>query len=59
MRIVKWLLTILLGYGLFIGIAYVLVPVVTDGWGNATTLLVGLVLLAACGIGLLRVNPRR
>ena len=59
MRIVKWLVAILLGYGLFTGIAYVLVPVVTDGWGNTTTLLIGLALLVVCGASLLRLDPRR
>jgi hypothetical protein len=59
MRIAKWVLTILLAYGLFTGIAYVLVPVLTDGWGNTTTVLIGVLLLAACAVGLLRVDPRR
>ncbi len=59
MRAAKWLVAILLGYGLFTGIAYVLVPVVTDGWGNTTTLLIGLALLVVCGAGLLRLDPRR
>lgn len=59
MRLAKWLLTILLAYGLFTGVAYVLVPVVTDGRGNTTTLLIGVVLLVACGAGLLRIDPRR
>jgi hypothetical protein len=59
MRIAKWVLTILLAYGLFTGIAYVLVPVLTDGWGNTTTVLIGVLLLAGCAVGLLRVDPRR
>jgi hypothetical protein len=59
MRIAKWLLALLLGYGLFVGIAYILVPVITDGWGNPTTFLVGVVLLIACAAGLLRLDPRR
>ena len=59
MRITKWLLALLLGYGLFVGIAYILVPVLTDGWGNTATLLGGVVLLFACAAGLLRLDPRR
>lgn len=59
MKIAKWLLALVLGYGLFTGIAYVLVPVVTDGRGNTTTLLVGIGLLIACAVGLLRLDPRR
>ena len=59
MRVAKWVLTILLAYRLFTGIAYVLVPVLTDGWGNTTTVLIGMLLMAACGVGLLRVDPRR
>jgi hypothetical protein len=54
----RWLLTLVLGVGLFTGIAYVLTPLLTDGWGNTTSTVVGIVLIAACGAGLLKLNPR-
>lgn len=59
MTAVRWLVAGLLVWGLFTGIAYVLVPVVTDGWGNGVSLLAGLVLIGICAAGLLKLDPRR
>jgi hypothetical protein len=52
-----WLVTILLVWGLFTGIAYALVPLLV-GAGNALTTGIGALLIVACGWALLRVEPR-
>jgi hypothetical protein len=59
MRALQWIVAGLLVWGLFTGIAYVLVPVLTDGWGNALSFIAGLVLIGLCSAGLLRLDPRR
>jgi len=48
-----------LAWGLFTGIAFVLIPLVTDGWGNTISFLVGIGLIIASGAGLIRIGPRR
>lgn len=58
MAAVRWLMAGLLIWGLFTGIAYVLVPVLTDGWGNTASLVAGFGLIAICGGILLRFDPR-
>jgi hypothetical protein len=59
MRALRWLLTAVLIWGLFTGIAYALVPIMTDGWGNEMSFVAGLALIGLCGGGLLRLDPRR
>ena len=59
MQALRWVVAGLLMWGLFTGIAYVLVPVLTDGWGNDSTPLIGIALIAVCSVGLLKVDPRR
>jgi len=54
----RWIFTGLLAWGLFTGIAYVLTPLVTDGWGNSVSSAGGLVLTAVCAAGLLAFDPR-
>ena len=54
----KWLMAGLLTLGLFTGMAYVLTPLVTNGWGNEWTLLVGFALILICGAALNRLDPR-
>jgi hypothetical protein len=56
--LLRWLVAGLLAWGLFAGIAYMLVPVLADGWGNAVTLAIGFVLIGVCGGVLLRSDPR-
>ncbi len=46
-------------WGLFTGIAYALTPLLTDGWGNEVGTFAGLALIVACGLGLLRLDPRK
>jgi hypothetical protein len=58
MATVRWIVAGLLVWGLFTGIAYVLVPLMTDGWGNELSFAVGLVLIGVCGTLLLRFDPR-
>jgi len=53
----RWLLTALLIWGLFTGIAYLLVPLLV-GRGTMLTTGVGVLLIVLCGWGLLRVEPR-
>ena len=57
MRTLRWLATGLLVWGLFTGIAYVLVPLLTEGWGNDVSTLAGLALIGFCGAALLRLDP--
>jgi hypothetical protein len=52
-----WLVTALLVWGLFTGIAYALVPLLVDR-GSALTTGIGVLLVVACGWALLRVEPR-
>jgi hypothetical protein len=59
MRALRWLAAGLLLWGLFAGIAYVLVPLLTDGWGNQWSFVAGLVLIGLCSAGLLRLDPRQ
>lgn len=59
MTIVGWLVAGLLAWGLFTGIGFVLVPLLTDGWGNSLSFIVGLALISVCGALLLHVDPRR
>jgi len=59
MTALRWTAVVLLVWGLFTGIAYVLVPLLTDGWGNEWSAFAGLVLIALCGALLLRIDPRR
>lgn len=59
MTALKWLIAVLLAWGLFTGIAYALVPLLTDGWGNQWSFLVGVLLIVLCCAGLLQFNPRR
>lgn len=59
MTVLKWLATVLLVWGLFGGIAYILTPLLTDGWGSTTSSLAGVALIVFCGLGLLRLDPRR
>ena len=59
MRALRWIVVGLLVWGLFTGIAYVLVPLLTDGWGNEVSFVAGLALIGLCTIGLLRLDPRR
>jgi hypothetical protein len=58
MRAVRWIVAGLLVWGLFTGIGYVLVPLMTDGWGNDLTPVIGLALIAVCSALLLRFDPR-
>jgi hypothetical protein len=58
MRALKWLVSALLLWGLFIGISYLVVPAVTSGHGNGTTLVIGIALIVGCAFGLLRLFPR-
>jgi hypothetical protein len=58
MRVVRWIVAGLLVWGLFTGIAYVLVPLMTDGWGNDLTVMIGVALVAVCSALLLRFDPR-
>ena len=58
MRVVRWIVAGLLVWGLFTGIAYVLVPLMTDGWGNDLTVMIGVALAAVCSALLLRFDPR-
>jgi len=55
----RWIAAGVLVWGLFTGIAYALTPVLTDGWGNGLSTAAGLVLIVACCLGLLRLDPRR
>ena len=59
MRALRWTIFALLVWGLFIGIAYALVPLLTDGWGNGVSFVGGLALIGLCSVGLLRLDPRR
>ena len=59
MSALRWILAGLLIWGLFTGIAYLLTPLMTDGWGNGTSTAVGAVLAVACAAGLLKLDPRR
>lgn len=59
MKLLRWLLVILLVWGLFTGIGYVLSPLLTERWGNNTSTVVGLGLIVLCTAGLLRLDPRR
>lgn len=52
-----WVVTVLLVWGLFTGVAYALVPVLV-GRGTTLTTVVGVLLIALCGWALLRVEPR-
>ena len=58
MTAVRWLVAALLVWGLFTGTAYVLIPLLTDGWGNGVSFTIGLALIAICGALLLRFDPR-
>jgi hypothetical protein len=59
MTAVRWIGIALLVWGLFTGIAYVLTPLLTDGWGNGLSTAVGVALIVACGYGLFRLDPRQ
>lgn len=59
MTALRWLIAALLVWGLFTGLAYALVPLVTNGWGNTVTVLIGVMLVLICAAGLLRFDPRR
>ncbi len=59
MRTLKWVAMGLLIWGLFIGIAFVLTPIVTDEWGNATSLFAGVGLVFLCSLGLLKLKLGR
>jgi hypothetical protein len=59
MQALRWVLAVLLAWGLFTGIAYVLVPVLTEGWGNDMSFVAGIALIAFCSAGILRIDPRR
>ena len=58
MAAARWIAAALLVWGLFTGMAYVLVPVLTDGWGNEWSLVAGFALIVVCGGALLRFDPR-
>ena len=55
----RWVIAGLLVWGLFTGIAYVMVPFLTDGWGNDLSAVGGLVLIGVCGALLLRIRSSR
>lgn len=59
MKLLRWLLAILLVWGLFTGVGYVLTPLLTEGWGDNTSTAVGLGLIVLCTAGLFRLDPRR
>jgi hypothetical protein len=59
MRTLRWIAAGLLMWGLFTGIGFVLVPVLTDGWGNTASLLAGVGLIVVCVVALLRLDPRQ
>lgn len=52
MRVLRWTVIGLLLFVLFTGVAYVLTPMLTDGWGNSFSSVVG-VLLAVLSLGAL------
>jgi hypothetical protein len=59
MQALRWIAFGLLIWGLFTGLAYVLVPVLTEGWGNDLSFAVGCALIGLCAAGLLQLDPRR
>lgn len=56
MRVLRWVAAALLIWGLFVGIAYAIVPLVSPGRGSAQFELIGVALVAGCGFGLLRLR---
>ena len=59
MQVLRWTGFALLIWALFTGIAYALVPILTDGWGNQSTTFIGLGLIIVSGAALTRFDPRR
>ena len=59
MALFRWIVAAVLLFGLFTGIAYVLVPVLTDGWGNELSFAVGVALIVCCGAALFHFDPRQ
>ena len=59
MQVLRWTGFALLIWALFTGIAYALVPVLTDGWGNPSTPFIGMGLIIVSGAALTRFDPRR
>lgn len=57
MTAVKWIVAVLFAWGLFTGIAFVLVPLATSGWGNTVSFFAGVGLILVCGAGLIRIEP--
>jgi len=57
MRVLRWLAIALLIWGLFIGIAYAIAPLVSPGRGSVLFELIGVALVVGCGFGLLRLRP--
>jgi hypothetical protein len=57
--VLRWIAVVLLAWGLFTGVAFVLVPLVTNGWGNTASFFAGVGLIVTCGAGLIHIEPRR
>jgi hypothetical protein len=55
---IRWIAFGALIWGLFTGVAYVLTPLLTEGWGNTTSTVAGLIVVTTCAIALMRCDPR-
>jgi len=57
--VLRWLGIAILLYGLFVGISYVLAPLVSPVHGDVMLTALGVVLIGFCGAGLLWLPRRR